>query len=69
MVIGITAVALGTSLPELATSLNAARKNEFELLIGNIIGSNILNILFVFSFSLFINNSMPQIKNYNFELV
>lgn len=46
-VIGITLVALGTSLPELVVSLVSISRNEHELLIGNIIGSNIFNILFV----------------------
>ncbi len=44
LVIGITAVAVGTSLPELAASVIAAIKKEHELLVGNIIGSNIFNI-------------------------
>ncbi|TNJ36464.1 calcium/sodium antiporter [Prosthecochloris vibrioformis] len=45
--IGLSIVALGTSLPELATSVVAALKRESELSIGNLIGSNIFNILFV----------------------
>lgn len=45
--IGLTIVALGTSLPELATSIVAARKNEVDIAVGNVIGSNIFNILFV----------------------
>ncbi len=45
--IGLTIVALGTSLPELATSVVAARKNELDMAIGNVIGSNIFNILMV----------------------
>ncbi|MBR7130447.1 MAG: calcium/sodium antiporter [Lentisphaeria bacterium] len=44
-VIGLTVVALGTSLPELATSVVAAFKNEHDIAIGNVIGSNIFNIL------------------------
>ena len=46
-VIGATIVAIGTSLPELATAIVAARKGHSELVIGNIIGSNIFNILMV----------------------
>lgn len=45
--IGMTIVALGTSLPELVTSIVAARKNEVDMALGNVIGSNIFNILFV----------------------
>ncbi|MFV0466109.1 MAG: calcium/sodium antiporter [Lachnospiraceae bacterium] len=45
--IGLTIVAMGTSLPELVTSIVAAKKGEVDLAMGNIIGSNIFNILFV----------------------
>ena len=45
--IGLTIVACGTSLPELVTSVVAARKNEVDMALGNVIGSNIFNILFV----------------------
>ena len=47
IVIGLTVVAFGTSLPELVTTITAARKDESELLVGNIIGSNIFNICVV----------------------
>jgi cation:H+ antiporter len=47
VVIGLTIIAVGTSLPELATSVAAARKDEGDIVIGNVIGSNVLNILFV----------------------
>lgn len=45
--VGLTIVAIGTSLPELVTSLTALRKGENQMVIGNVIGSNIFNILFV----------------------
>ena len=45
--IGLTIVALGTSLPELVTSVVAARKGNADIAIGNIVGSNIFNILFI----------------------
>lgn len=45
--IGLTVVALGTSLPELFTSVTAAKKGNADIAIGNIVGSNIFNILFV----------------------
>lgn len=47
LVIGLTIVALGTSLPELAASVMSALKNEHDIAIGNIIGSNIFNLLAV----------------------
>ncbi len=43
--VGLTIVAIGTSLPELATSLQAARKDETDLVVGNLLGSNIFNSL------------------------
>ena len=46
-VIGLTIVAAGTSLPELLTSVVAAKKGESDIAIGNIVGSNIFNLLFV----------------------
>ena len=46
-VIGLTIVAIGTSLPELVTSVVAARMGESELALGNVIGSNLFNILFI----------------------
>jgi cation:H+ antiporter len=45
--IGVTIVAIGTSLPELATSLIAARKKNSDIAVGNVVGSNIFNIFFI----------------------
>lgn len=50
-IIGLTIVALGTSLPELFTSVTAARKGNVAIAVGNIVGSNIFNILFVIGIS------------------
>lgn len=50
-IIGLTVVAFGTSLPELVTCIQAARKKKVDIAIGNIIGSNIFNILFVVGLS------------------
>lgn len=47
VVVGLTMVALGTSLPELATAISAARKKHTEILLGNVIGSNVFNMLCV----------------------
>ena len=49
--IGLTIVAIGTSLPELVTSVVASRKGENGLAIGNVVGSNIFNILFILGIS------------------
>ena len=50
-IIGLTIVAMGTSLPELFTSVNAALKGNADIAIGNIVGSNIFNILFIVGLS------------------
>lgn len=47
LIIGLTIVAIGTSLPELAAAISAALKNEVDMMIGNILGSNLFNILAV----------------------
>lgn len=54
--IGLTIVAVGTSLPELVTSIVAARKGESDIALGNVIGSNIFNIFFVLGTSAFIHS-------------
>ena len=53
--IGLTVVAFGTSLPELMTSIVAARKNEVDMALGNAIGSNIFNILMVLGIAAALN--------------
>ncbi len=50
-IIGLTIVAIGTSLPELAASIIATRRGQVDVAIGNIVGSNIFNVLFVFGIS------------------
>ena len=49
--VGLTIVSIGTSLPELVTSVVAARKNEVDMAVGNVVGSNIFNILMVLGIS------------------
>ena len=49
--IGLTIVAIGTSLPELVTSITASRKGESGLALGNVVGSNLFNILFILGLS------------------
>lgn len=53
--IGLTLIALGTTMPELVTSITAARKRESEIILGNIIGSNIFNILIILGTAAIIN--------------
>jgi len=47
LIIGLTIMALGTSLPELAATIAALRKGKHQMVVGNIIGSNVLNLVFV----------------------
>lgn len=54
-VIGLTIVSIGTSLPELATSIVAVKKKNVDIAIGNVVGSNIFNVFFVLGVSAFIN--------------
>lgn len=53
--IGLTIVAIGTSLPELVTSIVAARRGENDIAMGNVIGSNLFNILCILGLSAFLN--------------
>lgn len=66
--IGLTVVALGTSLPELFTSAAAARKGNADIAIGNIVGSNIFNILFVVGLSALIT-PVPFAADFLFDTV
>ena len=65
--IGLTVVALGTSLPELFTSVTAARKGNADIAIGNIVGSNLFNILFVVGLSSMIIN-VPFAPNFRIDM-
>lgn len=66
--IGLTIVAAGTSLPELATSAYAAYKKNSEIAVGNIIGSNIFNIFFVLGTSALVR-PLPINQNINLDLL
>lgn len=62
--IGLTIVSIGTSLPELATSVMAARKGNADIAVGNIVGSNIFNIFWILGLSATIKNlPFPEISN------
>ncbi len=65
-IIGLTIVAFGTSLPELMTSITAAKKGKADIAIGNIVGSNIFNILFVLGTTALIT-TVPYAKNFIFD--
>ena len=67
-IIGLTIVAIGTSLPELVTSVTAAIKGDSDIAIGNIIGSNIFNMLFIIGTSAVITPITYNIS-YNFEMI
>ena len=58
-VIGVTIVAMGTSLPELASSIAAVNSGESEIVIGNVVGSNVTNILLVLGIVALIGNVVP----------
>lgn len=66
-IIGLTIVALGTSLPELFTSVAAALKGNADIAIGNIVGSNIFNVLFVVGSSALVIN-IPFAKAFMFDM-
>lgn len=70
-VIGLTMVALGTSLPELAATLVAARRHESDLVLGNVIGSNIFNLLCVLGLTAMIHPIavVPQALGQDFWVV
>ena len=65
LTIGVTIIALGTSLPELFTGVLSVKKKQYKLFIGNIVGSNILNIVFVLGFSSLITDLKPSINQNN----
>ncbi len=60
--IGLTVIAFGTSLPELITSITAARKGNADIAIGNIIGSNIFNILFILAVTSFLTKIPIEVE-------
>ena len=67
--IGLTIVALGTSLPELVTGVTAARKGESDIAIGNVVGSNIFNIGIVLGLPISIFGGIDKINFSYVDLV
>lgn len=67
-IIGCTIIAIGTSLPELITSIISALKGNTDLALGNIIGSNIFNILLILGTSSFVNTIYFNLS-YNIEII
>lgn len=67
-IIGLTIVAIGTSLPELATSVIAAYKGNSDIAIGNVVGSNIFNIFFILGATSLIR-PIPYYSSYNTDLM
>ena len=67
LLVGITVVAIGTSLPELVTSVTAAFRRESDIAVGNVIGSNIFNVLFILSTTAIIQpvSVAPNIINFD----
>lgn len=53
-IIGLTVIAIGTSTPELITSIIAARRGKPDIAVGNVVGSNIMNILVILGISAFV---------------
>ena len=68
VVVGLSIVAIGTSLPELAASLMASAKQEADLSVGNILGSNLLNILFVIGVVALIQPMSVDSETLNFHM-
>lgn len=68
MMIGLTIVAVGTSLPELATSVVAVHKGNVEIAVGNVVGSNIFNIFFILAVSAVVK-PLPLPVDGNFDII
>ena len=67
-IIGLTIVSIGTSLPELATSIVAVRKKNVDIAIGNVVGSNIFNIFFILGVSTVVT-PVPILQGSQFDII
>ena len=68
LVIGLTIVAMGTSLPEASVSITAALKHSADISIGNVVGSNILNILLILGITAMVTPVMVQKSTVKVEI-
>jgi cation:H+ antiporter len=62
LIIGLSVIALGTSLPELAVSISSVLKKQYEMVVGNVIGSNLFNSIYLryAQFSSFYMNTVAE---------
>ncbi|MBO8160230.1 MAG: calcium/sodium antiporter [Thermosipho sp. (in: Bacteria)] len=67
--VGLTIIALGTSLPELVVSVTSAIKGEGDILVGNIVGSNVFNLLLILGLSSIISNLTVDVSGYFVDLI
>ena len=68
LIIGLTIVAMGTSMPEAAVSITAALQKNAGITIGNIVGSNILNVLIILGVTAVITNVAIQTSTFRYEI-
>ena len=68
-IIGLSLIAIGTSLPEIASGIVAVRKGKFLMVIGNVVGSNLYNILLIIGASTFFNKYDYNLENISSDLI
>ena len=68
-IVGLTLIAFGTSLPEIAAGIASVRKRKFELIVGNIMGSNLYNILLIIGTSSLFKQFKYQLENIYYDLI
>ncbi|MBB6063007.1 cation:H+ antiporter [Thermosipho japonicus] len=67
--VGLTIVAIGTSLPEIVVSIISTVKGESDILVGNIVGSNVFNILLILGVSSLFGNLVVDVNNFTIDLI
>ena len=68
-IIGLSLIAIGTSLPEIASGIVAVRKGKFLMVVGNVVGSNLYNILLIIGASTFFNKYDYNLENISNDLI